>query len=53
MKIGNRNVTLALDKSAKIVVLKVGQEIVMMSIGQWSKLIANPETSDRVIKECG
>ncbi len=49
MRIDGRTVRLTLDKSAKTVVLKVGNEIVAMTIGEWSKLIANPETSDLVI----
>lgn len=49
MRIDGRTVRLTLDKSAKTVVLKVGEEIVVMSIGEWSKLIANPDVSDLVI----
>jgi hypothetical protein len=52
MKIGKRRVTLTIDKSASTVVLQIGQAVSVMSIGEWSKLIANPATSDRVIKEC-
>lgn len=43
-----KDVSLLLDRSAETVTLAIGLHSVVMSIGEWSKLVSSPSTMPRV-----
>lgn len=44
-----KDTSLLIDKTADIITLQVGQHVVQMTVGEWSKMISAPVVTPRVV----